>query len=164
MQLVGSPASASDFTWSAAVHQDWWDMNVCPQQGPRLGELSDGTLLYAGSDMQTGTQEAYLATSTDGGATWSAKVPMTSNVADPRSPQIAVDAEDRIWSIITNVQESILVMSEDGGQSWLEPMTLQSPDGALAGSVVRSVGGQTLVAGITQNGSVYVHSPESNSP
>jgi len=164
MQVVGSPAAASDFTWSAAVHQDWWDMNVCPQQGPRLDELSDGTLLFAGSDMQTGTQEAYLATSTDGGTTWSAKVPMTSGVADPRSPQIAVDEEDRIWATITNVQESILVISEDGGQTWLEPMTLASPDGALAGSVVRSVGGQTLVAGVTPSGAVYVHSPEPNSP
>ena len=85
---------------------------------------------------------------------------MTPGLPDPRNPQIAVDAEDRIWaSVKKSGVETVIVTSEDVGATWGSPMSLSSPDGRLSSAVVASNAGLTLVAGITMTGEIYVYSP-----
>ena len=128
-----------------------------------MDELSDGTLLYAASDNQNGTQRSYLLTSGDGGQTWSSKVSMADSLADPRNPQLAVDASDRIWaSVKKSALESVVVTSDDAGVSWSDPIALTSPTGTLSSAVVRSRDGRTVIAGITTTGQIYVHHPEAD--
>ncbi len=82
-------------SWTAAgdVHPV---INYCPVQGPRLAEEPGGELLMIWADGVEGEYETFLATSTDGGESWSPSSAVLSELEGQRaSPNMAVAPDGR---------------------------------------------------------------------
>lgn len=70
---LGDPSSGKD-TEITQVSDDTWRYNseICPEDGPRLAELADGTLYAAWMAPSGVAWRLFSSWSTDGGATWTA--------------------------------------------------------------------------------------------
>jgi hypothetical protein len=126
----------------------------CPMQGPRLVQTSatDHAMVWSARDTSPGA--AMIASSTDGGGSWSGGAPIAGLVAD--EPTIAIGSSGTLYVTgVTGNMESSIVTSADGGASWTDPQPLLAPDGEL--STPQAIGGGVAVlAGVSQASNVWL--------
>jgi hypothetical protein len=123
-------AATSAGPWATAVATDTEGLlTVCPMEGPRLGD-SAGTLLLTWA-RASGDGRTYLATSTDGGATWSDERDVFG-VPDTSSPTIATSGTRLAITTELDDDESSLITSSNGGSTFGSAMALTTSSGPLS--------------------------------
>ncbi|NOZ05028.1 MAG: exo-alpha-sialidase [Chloroflexi bacterium] len=129
-------SSANGVTWSAnrRVNDDSF---VVDQGHPSLAADALGHLYLAWQDRRQGHYDIYFATSTNGGATWSAntRVNQDSGTTDQTAPSLAVSADGGqifvAWQDGRNGNDDVyFARSADGGSTWAE--TRVNDDGGTA--------------------------------
>lgn len=83
-------------TWkdSVRVAEDNWKINGCPHSGAALAALSN-TLFVSWATVRDGRADLYVASSRDGGTTFSPRIKVAENVLDPNHPYMLA-AGDKI--------------------------------------------------------------------
>ena len=129
-------SSANGTTWSANIRVND-DTSVADQGHPSLAVDALGRLYLAWQDRRNGHYDVYFATSTDGGATWSAnaRVNQDGGSADHTAPSLAVSADGSqvfvAWQDGRNGNDDIFfAQSTNSGAIWTE--TRVNDDGGTA--------------------------------
>jgi hypothetical protein len=156
---VARASSGSDTFTSAveASHTDW-NSNICPMEGPRIGEEPDGSRHYiAWADSSSGEWKAYVGSSEDGGANWGGEVMLAPNMAQAQGiPSTASGASGALYAVFeVGFGMSALVISDDEGQSFADPEELSVTDGSIVAPLVRGENDVTALVGTTEAGSVW---------
>lgn len=93
--VVGTSADGGA-TWGEAVRvaEDGWSINGCPHSGASMAVLN-GRLYVSWFTVREKRSEVYLATSTDGGGSFSARQSVSEELLDPNHPAL-FDAGGRV--------------------------------------------------------------------
>jgi hypothetical protein len=88
-----------------------------------------GTILLAWEDNRSGSDEAYIASSTDGGATWNADIQVSA--AGSTAPRLALDGDVAgiAWSGPEVVGQAWVAWSRDGGTTFGAPVNVSLSSG-----------------------------------
>jgi hypothetical protein len=159
MWLASAPAAGSFSSWSP-ISTSEGTIAACPMQGPRLAQIGPSEHLAVWSTRgPQGTGSAYMARSTDGGASWSGGAPISGFTGD--EPTIALGASGRIFVTgVTGSSSSAMVSSDDGGTVWSAPQPLDTPDGSLAVPQAEGAYGIAALAGVSSAGTVWLRRME----
>ncbi len=157
MWLASAPAGGAFSSW-APISTSEGMIPACPMQGPRLGQTGASSYLAVWSNRGSqDTGAVYLATSTNGGASWSGGAAIPGFVGD--DPSVALG--DAVYvTAITGNGESAMITSADGGATWGSPVALQSPDGWLVVPQAEAEGGVVALAAISEAGTVWLRRME----
>jgi hypothetical protein len=97
---------------------------------------------YEGPTIAGGAQRVYVASSADGGRSWSAGVPLSSAGEDATGPRLATYGGDaRLWYMQTaggdnpDAWNVWYRTSTDGGQTWTSPVKIDDAPAGAAGYV-----------------------------
>ncbi len=131
-RVLRSRSSPPAFGPESKLSDDRWKVEGCPETGARLAEGPGGTL-WAAWFTAGGQAGIYVASSTDGGASFSARTPLTYPEHPGRSPALGVLPDGRVAVLYQGVDEDgstpILMRLRAVGGTWGPPRRL-APVGA----------------------------------
>jgi hypothetical protein len=149
----------TSFTDEVKMSTTSWELNQCPQQGVIITEGPDA-LYGTWADTTDGEYKVWLVKSDDGGLSWSSEVEVAPSLGAHNSPYLAVDDDDGVWVVLSELGPTYYVHSEDGGQNFADPVALQAPDGALLDPGVESNAGRTAIIGQSADtGKLWIYRP-----
>lgn len=158
MWMARAPGAGAFSTWTDISTTEGM-IDACPMQGPRLAQVGPANHLAVWSQRGDAAGPVALATSSDGGASWSGGAPIPGLVGD--EPTIAVGASGRIYvTAVTGTGKSIVVWSDDDGASWSSPEPLQVPDGDIGTPQAEGANGLAALAGVSSAGTVWLRRME----
>ncbi|MGB0383472.1 MAG: exo-alpha-sialidase, partial [Ardenticatenaceae bacterium] len=131
-------------SWSADVKIND-DAGGTWQYNPSMAVSPNNTLYVSWADNRNGNQDVYFASSTNGGATWSANVKVNDDAGGAwhNNPSLAVDANDNVvvaWEDLRNGDQDIyFARSTDSGATWSSNVKVND-DSSLLHQYTPSVG------------------------
>lgn len=134
--VARSNDNGATFAPEVRVSDAPWFIESCPVNGPSLA-IQDELMVLAWIDGRNDVErtlaqtDLFVATSSDGGATFSPNVQVNGESGDYYStPAIALGEDGRIhlsWSVFALQEQALFyAVSEDGGQTFSEPILLAS--------------------------------------
>ena len=97
--IAAARSTTGGATWTGDVGVDGSDAVEADQWAPALAVARDGTIAAAWQDHRDGVNQIYLATSTDGGASFGAAVRVAPSPRDQWQPAVAYDRRGRTIAV-----------------------------------------------------------------
>ncbi len=145
-----NPADNADVE-VAYSEQSFSQLTTCMglDRAPSMVHAADGKLWLVWWSDCSGNRDLWYKTTSDGGATWSADVQLTTNTGGNYLPAITQAADGSLWLVWTSDRsgnEAIWYKtSSDGGATWSADTRLTGPEWAYAPSVVQAADGKVWV-------------------
>lgn len=109
------------------VSDDDWAIDACPHHGPTLSIAPDGRFHAAWFTDGKVRQGLFYAHSADGGAHYSAPMPIGDPERQPARPTLLADRDTVLlaWKEFDGERSMVeLMQSADGGKTWSKPVTV----------------------------------------
>jgi len=139
-------SSDNGATWGVAVRIDP-NLFYAASSAP-LVQLADGTLIATWYGETTGDSSAFVSRSTDGGATWGARIKIADGPAASVQyvePWTVLGLDGTLYTFIRTAMTSIsMVKSTDGGLTWTAPAIAFAGNGRPSAVITRN--GTIMVA------------------
>ena len=152
---IGAPGGQTFSEAQIATDTDWYFVG-CPADGPRLTEFLDETIALVWSDKSTGSDEVWIQTSSDKGATWTNEVAVAPDYTESKgNPVVHQLLDGTVYVGLQSTSSMPVVTSAEGGQTWSAAAELITPDGPLDWIEFATGAGMSAVVGQTEAGTVW---------
>lgn len=146
-------------SWGTPVTLVDWRAQDLDVRDPHINKMSDGTLVlsffsYRYNDPTGVLKGSHFAKSTDGGATWS--TPVTVSTAHATSGTVIEGANGEYIFPMYGGDDSYVKKSADGGVTWGSLITVASSASEVFNETTLAyVGNNTIYALMRENGKIY---------
>lgn len=128
--VARSEDSGNTFSRGTRVSGDNWSIEGCPNSGPSLAV--DGRTIYtAWMTVVSGVPRVFIASSNNGGETFSSRAEMFER--DANHPSIAIDEKGRIFAVWEYIRRDhkdiVFAVSYDSGRTFVDRALVNDDDG-----------------------------------